>query len=254
MSDISITHEGHVATIVIDRPPHNYFDVELIRDIASALEHIDEDVNLRSVVLAAEGKSFCAGANFTQPKTQPSGASGALHLYEEALRIFACKKPIVAAVQGPAIGGGLGLALTADFRIACAETRFAANFTRIGFHPGFGLTVTLPELVGCNNAELLFYTSRRIDGQEALKLGLANELVALDQVRTRATALAHEIAECSPLGLLTTRATMRAGLVDRIRAATRHELAVQDRLKTTNDFAEGVKSSAERRSGNFIGK
>jgi len=254
MSDISVSHDGHVATIVIQRPPHNFFDLALIRDIADELERIDLDANLRSVVLAADGKAFCAGANFT--KSQPGSAAqpGGTHLYDEALRIFACKKPIVAAVQGPAIGGGMGLALVADFRVVCPETRFAANFTRLGFHPGFGLTVTLPELVGRNQAELLFYTGRRIDGHEALAVGLANELVELDRVRERAAALAKEIAECAPLGLLATRATLRAGLVERIRAATSHELEQQDRLKKTQDFAEGVKATAERRAANFVGQ
>ena len=76
------------------------------------------------------------------------------------MRIFRNKKPIVAAIHGAAIGGGLGLAVSADFRVTCPEARFAANFTKLGFHPGFGLTATLPELVGKNNAELIFYTSR----------------------------------------------------------------------------------------------
>ena len=118
------------------------------------------------------------------------------------MRIFRNKKPIVAAVHGAAIGGGLGLAVSADFRVTCPEARFAANFTKLGFHPGFGLTVTLPELVGKNNAELIFYTSRRVTGEEAYRMGLANVLVPQDQVRAEAMKLAQEIAECSPLGLI----------------------------------------------------
>ena len=90
----------------------------------------------------------------------------------QAVRIFRDKKPIVAAVHGAAIGGGLGLAVSADFRVTCPEARFAANFTKLGFHPGFGLTATLPELVGKNNAELIFYTSRRVTGEEATRWAL----------------------------------------------------------------------------------
>ena len=146
----------------------------------------------------------------------------------QAVRIFRNKKPIVAAVHGAAIGGGLGLAVAADFRVTCPEARFAANFTKLGFHPGFGLTTTLPELVGKNNAELIFYTSRRITGEEATRMGLANVCVPQDQVRAAAMKLASEIAECSPLGLLSTRATMRAGLAERVMAATNHELAEQN--------------------------
>ena len=169
------------------------------------------------------------------------------------MRIFRAKKPIVAAVHGAAIGGGLGLALAADFRVTCPEARFAANFTKLGFHPGFGLTATLPELVGKNNAELIFYTSRRVTGEEATRMGLANVCVPQDQVRAEAMKLAAEIAECSPLGLLSTRATMRAGLADRVLAATNHELAEQTRLRATEDFKEGVKATERTPGRQFQG-
>ena len=129
--------------------------------------------------------------------------------------------------MAPPSAADLGLAVSADFRVTCPEARFAANFTKLGFHPGFGLTTTLPELVGKNNAELIFYTSRRVTGEEATRMGLANLCVPQDQVRAEAMKLASEIAECSPLGLLSTRATMRAGLADRVLAATNHELAEQ---------------------------
>jgi enoyl-CoA hydratase/carnithine racemase len=156
-------------------------------------------------------------------------------------------------VHGAAIGGGFGLAMSADFRVTCPEARFAANFTRLGFHPGFGLTVTLPEAIGQTNAALMFYTSRRVTGEEAFKMGLASILAAQDQVRTAALKLAAEIAENSPLGLISTRATMRAGLADRVKAATDHELDQQSWLRETADFAEGVKATAERRVPNFEG-
>jgi enoyl-CoA hydratase/carnithine racemase len=253
--DIAVTHEGHVAIIEIQRPPLNFFDLQLIRDIADALESIDANGEIRAVVLAAQGKAFCAGANFNPSDAQVQGEKrDGSHLYIEAVRIFRNKKPIVAAVQGAAIGGGFGLAMSADFRVTCPEARFAANFTRLGFHPGFGLTVTLPEAIGKTNAELMFYTSRRVTGEQALAMGLASVLVPQEQVREVALSLAHEIAECSPLGLLSTRATMRGALADRVRAATDHELFEQNRLRQTDDFREGVKSTAERRSANFTGK
>jgi enoyl-CoA hydratase/carnithine racemase len=253
--DIAVTHEGHVAIIEIQRPPLNFFDLQLIRDIADALESIDANGSIRSVVLAAQGKAFCAGANFNPSDAQPKGETrDGGHLYVEAVRIFRNKKPIVAAVQGAAIGGGFGLAMSADFRVTCPEARFAANFTRLGFHPGFGLTVTLPEAIGKTNAELMFYTSRRLTGEQALAMNLASVMVPQEQVREAALSLAREIAECSPLGLLSTRATMRGALAERVRVATDHELNEQNRLRLTDDFREGVRSTAERRSANFAGK
>ena len=259
-TDIGVDKSGHVTTIEIQRPPLNFFDVSLINQIADALTDIDNDPEARASVLAAQGKAFCAGANFNDPARQeqeardPASNLPINHLYVQAVRIFRNKKPIVAAVHGAAIGGGLGLAVAADFRVTCPEARFAANFTKLGFHPGFGLTATLPELVGKNNAELIFYTSRRVTGEEALRMGLANECVPQDQVRSSAMKLAQEIAECSPLGLLSTRATMRAGLADRVLAATNHELTEQNRLRGTEDFKEGVKATAERRAANFRGR
>src|SRR4051794_25046300 len=105
-TDIAVTTQGHVATIEIQRPPLNYFDLQLIRDIADALDNVDANGEIRAVVLAAQGKAFCAGANFNAPaeEAQVSGAPrDGGHLYIEAVRIFRNKKPIVAAVQGAAI-------------------------------------------------------------------------------------------------------------------------------------------------------
>jgi enoyl-CoA hydratase/carnithine racemase len=262
-TDIGVEKHGHVGLIEIRKPPLNFFDVSLINQIADALEEFDRDIEIRASVLAAQGKAFCAGADFADPArqqaeeratTDPASNLPINHLYVQAVRIFRNKKPIVAAVHGAAIGGGLGLAVAADFRVTCPEARFAANFTKLGFHPGFGLTATLPELVGRNNAELIFYTSRRVAGEEATRMGLANLCVPQVEVRAEALKLANEIAECSPLGLLSTRATMRAGLAERVLAATNHELSEQNKLRATEDFKEGVKATAERRVANFKGR
>ena len=175
------------------------------------------------------------------------------HFYVEAVRLFACAKPVVGAIQGPAVGGGLGLALVPDLRVACPEARFCANFTRLGFHPGFGLTETLPALIGPSKAALMFYTGRRVKGEEACAMGLADVLVPQAELRAAAQALAREIAASAPLAVVATRATLRAGLAGRVRAATERELAEQTRLRKTEDFKEGVKASAERRTPRFTG-
>ncbi|KAB2913059.1 MAG: enoyl-CoA hydratase/isomerase family protein [Hyphomicrobiaceae bacterium] len=259
-SDIGVEVSDLVATIEIRRPPHNYFDIALIREIATALEALDEDPATRAIVLAAQGKAFCAGASLGDGKDvldvlQDKAAKGETgNLYIEAVRLFRTKKPIIGAIHGPAVGGGLGLALVPDLRVTCHEARFCANFTRLGFHPGFGLTVTLPALIGPSKAALVFYTSRRFTGEEAVAMGLADVLVPREQVRPAAQALAREIAESSPLGVVATRTTLRAGLADRVRAATDVELEAQLRLRATEDFREGVKATAERRLPRFVGR
>lgn len=258
--DIAVEKSGHVALIEIRRPPNNFFDIALIQEIAGALEALDNDADCRAVVWAAQGKAFCAGANFGDGSMLDKDGQridrdiAVNHLYIEGNRLFRTKKPIIAAVHGAAVGGGLGLAMVADFRVTCPEARFSANFTRLGFHPGFGLTVTLPEVIGQTNAALMFYTSRRVRGDEAHAMGLADVLVPQEQVRAAAMALASEIAENSPLGLIATRSTMRGDIADRVRKATERELVQQTALRKTADFKEGVKATAERRLPNFTGR
>jgi len=260
MSDIGIEKNGHVALVEIRRPPNNFFDIPLIKEIADAFESFDKDIHIRTVVLASQGKAFCAGANFGDGSTldargrRPNEPGpGVAPLYIEGNRLFRTRKPIVAAVHGAAVGGGLGLAMVADFRVTCPEARFCANFTRLGFHPGFGLTVTLPTVIGQTKAALMFYTSRRVSGEEAYSMGLADVLVSQEGVRDAAIKLAGEISENSPLGLIATRMTMRGDIADRVRKATDHELEEQTHLRKTDDFKEGVKSVFERRLPNFKG-
>jgi enoyl-CoA hydratase/carnithine racemase len=251
--DIGVSSEGAVGVVEIRRPPHNFFDNSLINQIADAFEAFDKDVGIRAYVLCAQGKSFCAGADFAN-RPQTGSAESGKHLYKEATRLFRAKKPSVAAVQGPAIGGGLGLAIMADFRVTCAEGRFAANFTRLGFHPGFSLTFTLPRLIGQQKANLMFYTGRRIDGAQAVEWGMADVLVPLADVRKAAMDLAKEIADSAPLALLSTRETMRRGFADAAEIATERELTEQDWTRKTEDFKEGIKAYAEKRVGNWKGR
>jgi enoyl-CoA hydratase/carnithine racemase len=257
--DIGVEQDGHIAVVEIQRPPFNFFDMSLIQQIADAFESLDQDDGCRAIVLAAEGKAFCAGANFSNDSgdrviSGGSESNPAGHLYQEAVRLFRCAKPVVGAIQGAAIGGGLGLAMVPDFRVACPESRFAANFTRLGFHPGFGLTHTLPRVIGEQQAAMMFYTSRRVKGEEALEMGLADVLVPLDQLRQAAIDLATEISHNSPLGVVETRGTMRLGLAEKVKEATDRELEIQTRLRQTEDFKEGVAAVSERRLPNFQGR
>ncbi|HEY5106990.1 MAG TPA: enoyl-CoA hydratase/isomerase family protein [Caulobacteraceae bacterium] len=252
--DISLRRDGAVAMLTIDRPPHNFVSVELMARLADALEDIDAERDLRASVLMSAGKSFCAGADLASPTgVAGSGMEGINPLYVQAVRLFSAKKPIVAAVQGAAVGAGLGLALVADFRVAAPQARFTSNFVKLGFHPGFGVTHTLPRVIGLQRAQLMCLTGRRIKGEEALAWGLVDQLVPLDELRGAALDLAREIAENAPLAVQATRATMRAGLAAAVKAQTDHELVQQTRLRKTADFAEGVRAVNERRAGVFTG-
>lgn len=252
--DLGVSVDGHVALVEIQRGPNNFFDVGLIDALADAFEELDRDIEVRAIVLASEGKHFCAGANFADRSQPRRNAESGNPLYDAATRLFACKKPIVAAIQGAAVGGGFGLAVMADFRVVCPEARFTANFVKLGFHPGFALTYTLPRLIGDQNANLMFLTGRRIDGDTAHAWGLADVLTSRDNLRKEAFNLAGEIAENAPLALLSIRATMRGHLAEAVKRQTDHEFAEQHRLQKTADHREGVRAVAERRPGNFTGK
>src|SRR5476649_1061722 len=214
--EVSLARDGHVAVLEINRPPNNHVTVELMRDLADALGDIDAERDLRVCVLTSAGKAFCAGADLTAPTgiVNPGAGPGINALYVEAVRLFSTKKPIVAAIQGAAVGAGLGLALVADFRVAAPEARFTANFVKLGFHAGFGLSHTLPRLIGLQRAALMLETGRRIPGEEAVAWGLADQLAPLDEVRAAAVLLAREIAANAPLAVQSTRATLRTGLAE----------------------------------------
>jgi enoyl-CoA hydratase/carnithine racemase len=247
--NVSVVQEGeHVAVVCLHRPPNNYFDTSLVGAVASAYEELAGSGWCRAVVLASEGKHFCAGMDFSRKAGRDIG-----ELYDQALRLFAAPLPVVAAVQGAAIGGGCGLALSADFRVASAQSRFSANFSRLGFHHGFALTVTLPAVVGAQAAADLLLTGRRVGGEEALRLGLCDRLATEGEVRIGAVDYANELAAAGPLAVRAIRATLRRGLVEAAGLAMEHERAEQVRLRDTADFAEGVRATAERREPRFTG-
>ena len=251
--DLKVSLENQVGIVEINRPPNNHFDYKLISYIADCFDNFDKDINCRCIVLCSDGKHFCAGANFGKDRDMQDKADPYSDLYSQAVRLFKNKKPVIAAVQGGAIGGGLGLSLVADFRIGCPESRFSANFSRLGFHQGFGTTVTLPRVVGPQNAAMMMLTGRRLKGQEAFDIGLIDYLVPLNKVRSKAIELAEEISEAGPLAVQSIRATIRAGLAEQVEEIVSWELSEQVRLQSTKDFKEGIKASLERRKPKFEG-
>jgi enoyl-CoA hydratase/carnithine racemase len=250
---ITVARDGHVAVIEINRPPANYFDRTLIAQIADAAADLQAS-GTRAIVLCSEGKHFCAGANFGTGEMTTGRERAAQQLYREAMRIFEIAVPVIAAVQGSAVGGGVGLACAADFRVAAPSTKFHANFSALGFHQGFGLSVTLPEIVGRQQAADLLYASRRIDGQRALEIGLADRLVPDGTQRSEAIAWAAEIAERAPLAVQSMKQTLRAPLIHKVRAVLERELSEQARLWATEDSTIGITANLAREKPIFTGR
>jgi enoyl-CoA hydratase/carnithine racemase len=260
---VGVEHIGHVVVVELQAGPHNFASAELLTMLGDALNEAVAN-GARAAVIASEGKSFCAGAQFSGSGGSRAANFGAFvqtaddspigPFYESAVRIFDVPIPMVAAVHGPAVGAGFGLATACDLRVICPEAFMATNFVRLGIHPGFGISLTLPELIGPARASDILLTGRRVGGEECFQLGLANRLVAQADVRPTAITLATEIAAAAPLAVAATRATMRDGLAARVRERLAHERQVQDRLSATADAEEGIASMLERRDPVFTGK
>jgi enoyl-CoA hydratase/carnithine racemase len=254
--DVYLEQVGHVTVVEMRRPPYNFFDAALVGGLADAFEFLDSTDDCRAIVFAAEGKAFSAGANFQSESGlalfDNSSERRADDLYRHAVRLFRTRKPVVAAVHGAAVGGGLGMSLVADFRVICENTRFSANFVKLGVHAGFGITHLLPRIVGNQNASLMLLTGRRVGPQEAMAMGLGDVLSTAAHIREDAVALATEIAEAAPLAVESTRETLRQGLADAVEAQLEREFSEQVRLAATGDHQEGIRAVTERRPGRFL--
>lgn len=245
---ITVDLREHVAFVEIHRPPHNYFDLAVLTELAKTITRLGPDAGCRAIVLCSEGKNFCAGADLSTTVLDSTK-----QLYEIAARLVESPVPTIAAVQGSAVGGGFGLALITDFRVGSPRTRFACNFAKLGFHHGFGISETLPAVVGQQRALEILFTGSDIFGEEARTIGLIDRLADEDGLRTTARELAEEIANSGPLGVAAIRQTMRGPMADRVRAATDREAEQQRLLRDTDDFREGVRAMAERRKPHFTG-
>lgn len=242
---------GHVATLEFNNPPSNFIDIPLVKELAENFDNLDALADCRAIVLSSRGSVFCAGANFDQ--IENSAAIDPSLLYEEAMRLFSNRKPIVASIQGPAIGAGLGLAMVADFRVGSPASRFSANFNRLGIHPGFGISYTLPRIIGVQKAAWMLYSGERVSAQQALTLGLIDALSEDQDPLSTAQAMAAEIASSAPGAVQSTRSTLRAALADTVMQVNLHERVVQLEQFRHPDFVEGVRAAAQRRAPVFRG-
>ena len=222
----------------------------MIEQIADAYEELDDVSECRVVILSSQGKNFCAGANFGQDEDMLDKSVHILS-YIPSCKIVQNKKPVLAVIQGAAIGGGLGLALSADFRIACPEARFAANFAKLGFHPGFGSSVTLPKVIGDQKAKDMLFSARRVAGEEAYEIGLADRLTSKENLMTEAVTFAETIASSAPMAVESIRSTLRGNLAEEVEKIVDWELSEQVRLQKTEDFKAGIAASLTREVPRF---
>jgi enoyl-CoA hydratase/carnithine racemase len=253
--------EGGIAEITLNRPENrNAMTPDVLAGLADAVARAQRDGALRCVLVTGRGKSFCAGADFrARREAALEGPAAAPHerayaSYAPFLSLLELEVPIVAALQGHAIGGGLGLALVCDLRVANAGARYGANFVRLGLHPGMATTYLLPRLMGVPNAVELLLTGRLVDGAEAARRGLVHYAVPEDEVLPKARALAAEVASAAPLAVRWTKRSLYEGLAWDPRTAARREALLQSRSFETEDFREGVAALLGKREPRFEGR
>ena len=248
---------NRVAQITLNRPGNrNSMDEEVMPAFLEAIGRVKTDRDVRCLIVTGTGKSFCAGADF---KNVPAGSENILpqerlmEVYEPFLNVGEIKVPTIAAMNGHAIGGGFGLSLICDIRVANRQSKYGANFVRLGLHSGMAVSYMLPRIVGLPRAGELLYTGRLIDGETAEKIGLANYVKDGDGVLGKARELAGEIASAAPAAVRMIKQSVYRGLEWDPRRAAENESHCQSRSLETKDAQEGISALLEKRQASFKG-
>jgi len=255
---LEVLRDGAVATLVFsDTARKNAMSRELGDALAAAVGALRGDASVRAVVLTGAGGAFSAGGDLRmlerlRAASREESRAFMREFYRKYLSILDLEVPTVAAVEGPAIGAGLCVALACDVCIVDEDAKLALNFASLGLHPGMGATYLLPRRVGEQRAIELLCTGRRFDGREAVSLGIALRSVKAERVREEAVALARSFADNAPLVVRALKA--RLG-VDRaaLDAALDFEAEQQSRSYASTDFAEGLAAASQKRAPRFMG-
>ena len=253
-------HDG-IATLIMNRPDRlNALNNDLSVALNEALGRVAEDASIRVVVITGGGRAFCAGGDLSLiGKGRATGATQELEPLlrsgmQAVLKIRTMPQPVIAAVNGPAAGAGMNIALAADIRIATEEATFGQNFSKVGLFPDFGGTYFLPQLVGPAKAAELFYTGEMIDAKTALDLGIVNRVVPAAQLETEVKLLAQKIAEGPPVAIRAVKKSLFGSEKKKLADALEHEVQEQIRCYLSEDCSEGIRAFFEKRSPRFHGK
>ncbi len=255
------TREGGVATLTLNRPERlNALNVELSTALAESLARVAEDPDVRVIVLTGAGRAFCAGGDLGVIRdARDRGAGRELEPLLRAgmqivVRMRTTPKPVIAAVNGPAAGAGMNLALACDIRIASEQSTFGQNFARVGLFPDYGGTYLLPRLVGASRAAEMFYTGEMIDAREAERLGLISRVVAADQLAAETRALAERIAQAPPLAVRAIKRVLFGNDLAELERALEFEVRTQMQCFLSEDCGEGIRAFFEKRPPRFQGR
>lgn len=252
--------QGYVAVITLNRPDNrNSMTPELFEAFEAVIDRVRADADVRCVVLTGRGRCFSSGADFNSQIQSDAGGATLSHersyaMYMPFLRVLDIKVPVIGALNGHAVGGGFGLALVCDLRIANRGSKYGANFARLGLSSGMGISYILPRLVGPARASELMLTGRLVLGAEAESIGLVNRAVETDQVFPVAMEMAQEIAKSAPIAVRFIKKSIYEGLGWEVRRAAFQEAMAQAITVDTEDVSEGIAALLEKREPVFHGR
>ena len=250
--------DGRVFHIVLDRADKmNAFDLRMLRELAEAVTEYEADESLWCALLSANGDNFTAGLDLAE--VGPAVKAGASLFPEDSVDVLSLreprrKKPLVMAVQGWCLTVGIELLLAADIRLAAEGTRFGQIEVNRGIFPFGGATIRLPEIAGWGNAMRWLLTGDKFGTDEALRLGLVQEVVPADELHDKALDIARTVAKRAPLGVWATLRSSRTAQLEGTDAAVAELLVIARELMDSEDAAEGIRSFLERREGDFKGR
>lgn len=256
MSDQSVLFEvqDNIGVMTLNRADNrNSMTPDLLGGVAEIARSINDRADVRCLVIQGSGNTFCGGADFRAgtEETDRYGHEKLYDTYKNFLTILDIEVPVIASMNGHAIGGGLGLALVCDIRVANKDARYGANFVKLGMHPGMATTYFFPRFMGVPRAMELLLTGRVIKGEKAEEFGLVNYAVDADDVFDKSMELAHEIASAAPLAVRWTKRSAYDNLNWDIHRAAGREAQLQSQSMTTKDFREGVSALLEKRDPDF---
>jgi enoyl-CoA hydratase len=251
--------DGHIATLTLNQPDkRNAMSEEMTDAFPAAVEQIREAADVRAVIVTGAGTAFCAGGDLdflhTGERDVPFLRDKMTSFYPNFLSLLDLPIPTIAAINGPAIGAGLCLALMCDMRIVAAEAPLGMTFVRIGLHPGMMATALLARAVSHTWAAELFYTGRIVTGAEALHMGLVNRAVPPDRVQAEARAMAEQVATNAPLALRYVKQGFQMLFREMAEKASAWEGFAQPVTMATEDVQEGLRAIKERRPPEFTGR
>jgi enoyl-CoA hydratase len=258
LKNVKIEKEGSIATVFIDRPKAlNALNSETLKDLKTAISDIKCDDNIKIVIISGSGdKAFVAGADIKEMENMsPLEAREFLlfgqHVFNEFENL---EKPIIAAINGFALGGGCELALACDIIIASSDAKLGLPEVSLGLHPGFGGTQRLPRLVGKAKAKELIFTADMIGADEALKIGLVNRVVPKEKLMEEAIGMANKILSRGSVAIKLAKAAINVGTETSLEKGLAYEAETGSLTFSTQDKKEGMKAFLEKRKPNFVGK